>query len=35
MTETNESLNNVKMLKLYAWQNFFEQRIQQKREAEI
>jgi ABC-type bacteriocin/lantibiotic exporter with double-glycine peptidase domain len=28
MVETNESLNNIKMLKLYSWQELFEQRIQ-------
>ena len=28
MTETNQALNNVKMLKLYAWLNYFEERIQ-------
>jgi hypothetical protein len=27
MTETNEALNNIKMLKLYSWQELFEQRI--------
>jgi ABC-type multidrug transport system fused ATPase/permease subunit len=35
MTETNEALNNIKMLKLYSWQELFEQRINQKRGVEI
>ena len=35
MTETNESLNNIKMLKLYSWQELFEQRINQKRGVEL
>lgn len=35
MSETNESLNNIKMLKLYSWQELFEQRINQKRSSEL
>jgi ATP-binding cassette subfamily C (CFTR/MRP) protein 1 len=35
MVETNQSLNNIKMLKLYSWQDLFEQRINTKRDKEI
>lgn len=35
MSETNESLNNIKMLKLYSWQELFEQRIIHKRSLEV
>jgi ATP-binding cassette, subfamily C (CFTR/MRP), member 1 len=35
MSETNESLNNIKMLKLYSWQELFEQRINAKRATEV
>jgi len=35
MSETNESLNNIKMLKLYSWQELFEQRINNKRALEV
>ena len=35
MTETTQSLNNIKFLKLYSWQDLFEGRIQEKRAIEL
>lgn len=35
MTETSEALNNVKMLKLYSWQNKFYERIAKRRANEV
>lgn len=35
MTETTQALNNIKFLKLYSWQDMFEERIQDKRNTEI
>ena len=35
MNETNEAIQNIKMLKLYSWQTLYEQRVQQKRTIEV
>ena len=35
MSATTESLNNIKMLKLYSWTKQFERNINDKREEEL
>jgi len=35
MVETNQALNNIKMLKLYSWQDLFEAKINQMRDFEL
>jgi hypothetical protein len=32
---TTESLNNIKMLKLYSWTQYFEDKIREKRDIEL
>lgn len=35
MNKTNETISNIKTLKLYAWTAIFEQEIKEKREREL